>query len=288
MSKLTETLAGVETDTATAATLAIMADSTIAAVLVDDNAGRAFAISRNDFKVDQVTPANRAEVFMPKLIVAKPKLQNATSLIEYINGFKNEHSMTFADITTDTIVSVMDYHLRPAMSEDGHQSNARLGENVATLALPKSEEWSIWTGVNEKLISHIDFASFLEENAFDVVSPAGADLLELCRDLQVKQDMSFSSSIRMGDAVSVSYSKEEDATTKQNMTLPVKFMISIPVYFGEPPVTIECYMRRKISGGTLYLGYKMIRLEATRQREFNRVVGEVEAATAVTTVFGVR
>lgn len=290
MTKVSDVIGGDETDAATGAALALLADSSVAVQMVSDaTTGRDWAIRRNDFLVEQVTPAHKAEVYLPKTVKASPKMQNALSLIEYLNRFKYvDHSMVFADVTSDTLVGVIDYHGIPGEIAADKQSNARLGEHVVTLALPKSEEWRIWTGANEKLMSHTDFASFLEENSFDVTTPAGADLLELCRDLQVKQDMSFSSSIRMGDAVSISYQKDEDATTKQNMTLPVSFTVSIPVYFGEGPVELTCMMRRKISDGRLMLGYKIIRLEATRQREFARVVGEVEAATALTAVYGIK
>ena len=80
----------------------------------------------------------------------------------------------------------------------------------------------------------------------------------------------------------------EDATTKQNMTLPVSFTIEIPVYFGEGAVAQTCMTRRKISDGKLMLGYKILRLETTRQKEFARVVNEVEASTGLTTIYGTR
>lgn len=285
--KVIDAIGEDDTDAATGAVLALLADTNIAVQMVSDQSDRDFAIKRNDFLVEQITPPNKAKVYLPKIVTAAPQAQNVSSLIEYLSRFKNEHSMVFADIMTDRLVGVIDHHEQPiSHDETGLQTNARLGAHVVSLHLPKSEEWKIWTGANEKLMSHTDFASFLEENSFDVVSPAGADLLELCRDLQVKQDMSFSSSIRMGDAVSISYQKDEDATTKQNMTLPVSFDISIPVYFAEAAVQLTCMMRRKISDGRLHLGYKIIRLEATRQREFARVVGEVEAATTLTTIYG--
>lgn len=284
MSKIDDaTQSHADTEAAMTTVLARLADANVPCQAFDTPDGRTFVVSRNDFKVENVTPANKAEVFMPKNIKAAPKVQNAISLIEYLNRFKNDDSVVFADIKADTIVGVIDHHISHNAAD-----NARLGDHSVTLALPKSEEWAKWTGQNERLMSHTDFASFLEENSFDVVSPAGADLLELCRDLQVKQDMNFSSSIRMGDAVSISYQKDEDAVTKQNMSLPVSFMIEIPVYFGEGPVALTCYMRRKISDGKLHLGYKIIRLEATRQKEFARVVTEVEVATGLTTIYGTR
>ena len=121
-----------------------------------------------------------------------------------------------------------------------------------------------------------------------MTKPSGADLLELCRDLQVKQDMQFGGSIRMGDYASVSYSKDSDATTKDSIALPISFDIAIPVYFGEENVPLTAWMRRKIGDNKLSLGYKITRAEAARQREFNRIVSQIQSVTGVTTVYGTR
>lgn len=270
------------TDSAVAAALTDLMNTDVPASFFEDkDTGRQFVVRRNDFVLDQITPPNRAKVFPPQTIVANPKAQNAVSFIEYINRFKNDHSMVFADIQSNRFVGVIDYHTEQS-------AEAKAGSHVLTLDLPKSEEWARWTSQNERLMSHVDFASFLEENAFDVTNPAGADLLELCRDLQVKSDMNFSSSVRMGDAVSVSFSKDEDAVTKDKLSLPVKFDIAIPVYFGESSVMMTCWMRRKIDRGSLQLGYKINRLEQIRQAEFGRVANEIEAATSLTLVYGTK
>lgn len=279
ISEVVEDNAGAES--AVAVALANLVSGDVPGQMVETPDGRMFIIRRNDFVLDNITPPNKAQVFPPQTIVAAPKAQNAVSFIEYMRRFQNEHSMVFADIQNNRFVGVIDYHTQAS-------AEAKAGSHVLTLDLPKSEEWARWTGQNDKLMSHIDFASFLEENAFDVVKPAGADLLELCRDLQVRQDMNFSSSVRMGDAVSVTYSKDEDATTKSNLQLPINFTIEIPVYFDESNVEMMCWTRRKISDGRLHLGYKINRLEQIRQKEFAHVANEIEAATGVTLIYGTK
>ena len=262
-----------------------LADTAIPATFFKIDGNRDFAAHRNDFTLKEVTSPNAAEVLMPKIVMQTPNLQTVPSLISYVNRFKNDDTVLFADIKNNRIIAVIDYHKAPVLTAE---PAARLGVHSAILHLPFSQEWDVWNGQDEELMRHVDFASFLEENSFDVTKPSGADLLELCRDLAVKQDMQFSSSIRMGDTVSVSYSKDGDATTKAGMALPVSFEISIPVYFGEANVPITAWTRRKIDDGRLLLGYKLSRAEAIRQREFNRIVSEVEADTNVTTVYGTR
>lgn len=274
------------TDASVITELTKLSEGVVPAVAVTDaETQRDFIISRNDFKVEQVTPPNKAKVYKPSFVSANVTLDNAASMIAYVNRFKNPDSVMFANIDASEIVCTIDYHGAPAAV--GHPF-AELTAHLATLDLDYSEEWARWTGANEQMMKHVDFASFLEENAYDVSSPPGADLLELVKDLQASEGVQFTSSIRMGDTASVSFQKDNDTTTKNNMKLPVSFDIAIPVYFGESPVSVTCLMRRKIVGSSLQLGFKMLRLEWTRQREFARITGAVEAATQITTVYGKR
>lgn len=270
--------------------LAKLADANVPATFFKIDGNRDFAVNRNDFTLKEVTLPNAADVLMPKIVTQTPNLQTVSSMISYVNRFKNDDTVIFADIKNNRVIAVIDYHKAPGKNPDDTviEPRARLGTHSAILHLPFSQEWDTWMGTNERLMKHVEFASFLEENAFDVAKPAGADLLELCRDLQVKQDSHFHSSIRMGDTASISFSKDEDATTKDNMVLPVSFELSIPVYFGEANIPLLAFMRRKIGDGTLHLGYKLSRHEQARQREFNRIVSEIEDGTGVTTIYGTR
>lgn len=251
-------------------------------VLFDAAEGRTFIAvptGEGGYKLEQITSANKADVLMPKVVTQHVKMQTAESMIDYVNRFKNPDTLLFADIDNNTIVSIVDYHLA--------KGDAKLGNHRATLKLPFSLEWQTWNKASGTLMSHVAFATFLEENAIDVKNPVGADLLELCRDLQVKGNHQFASAVRMGDYTSVSYAKENDATAKGDMALPLSIMLSIPVYFGETPVPIMAYMRRKIDDGKLFLGVQLSRAENTRQEEFHRIVDSITDATGkLTTVYG--
>lgn len=275
----------VQTDAAVITKLAKMADGNVPSLTFTTPDGRTFAVTRDDFKLDNITPANKAEEFKPKHVIGNVMVQTAASMIDYVSRFKNADTVLFANIEKSMMVAAIDYHKAVA----GAAPTAEFGSHNATLVLPFSDEWKTWTVVNEKLMSHIDFASFLEENAFDVIIPPGAELLEMCRDLQVKQDVNFGSSIRMGDTSSINYSKEGDVSSKGSIALPLSFSIMLPVYFGEPAVQMTAWIRRQISDGKLRLGYKLMRLEAVRQREFGRVVSEIKAGTGdLTTVYGAK
>jgi uncharacterized protein YfdQ (DUF2303 family) len=266
------------TETEAVTELAKKSFGTVPAQVIDLPDGRTFIVHRDDFNLNQVTMENKVDVLMPKVTRQGVSVGDRLSLIDYANRFKNENSVMFADVNNNSIMCVIDYH-----APDG----ARLVKHHARLTLPFSEQWLVWIKSNDKLMAHVDFANFLEENALDVTRPAGAELYEMIKDISVKQDSYFTTSIRMGDHVAVTYQKDEDATTtKAQMELPTEFEIRLPIYFLEREVAVRCFMRRKISDGHLSLGYKMNRIETTRQAEFGRIVYEIAGATGLPVYYG--
>lgn len=223
---------------------------------------------------------------MPKIVTQHVKMQTAGSLAAYINRFKNADTLLFADIASDTIVSIIDYH--GAIDEtDKAPLSPKLGQHRATLNLPKSLEWQTWTRASGQLMTHVAFATFLEENAVDIKNPPGADLLELCRDLQIAQNVNFGSSVRMGDLTQINYQKDQDALSKGSIALPQSIALSIPVYFGEMAVPVMAFMRRQIDDGKLKLGIQLSRADNVRQEEFHRIVDAVTTdVEGLTTVYG--
>lgn len=256
-------------------------------VQFDAPEGRTFIALPTDeggYKLEQITSANKADVLTPKVVTQHVKMQTAESLGDYINRFKNTDTMIFADVVSDTIMAVIDYHKMP---EENKNPAATLGIHRATLTLPKSLEWQTWTRASGQMMTHVGFATFLEENVVDIKNPVGADLLELCRDLQVAQNVNFGSSVRMGDLTQINYAKDQDAMSKGSIALPQSIMLSIPVYFGEAPVAVVAFMRRQIDDGKLKLGVQLSRAENVRQEEFHRVVDWVATEVKnLPTVYG--
>lgn len=282
-----------------------IAELTLAAergvVAIDAKGNREFIAlpdSEGGYTLEQITQANAADVLLPKLVTQHVRMQTAESLSDYLNRFQNEDSVLFADIATDTIAAIVDYHgapsgnvptkeTKPVEGPVDSRGAARLGLHRATLVLPKSLEWQTWNKASGTLMSHLAFASFLEENSIDIKNPVGADLLELCRDLQVLNNVTFGGTVRDGDYTTVNYAKESDAAAKGGVQLPQSILLSIPVYFGEQPVPIMAFMRRKIDDGDLLLGIQLSRAENVRQMEFHRIVDAVTSnVNHLTTVYG--
>jgi hypothetical protein len=285
------------TDAAVISKLTQLADANLAAQVIKTDDGRTFAIHRNDIMVTDKTLPNAAEVLPPKVIALTTQLQTSLALCQYLHRFKDADSIMFADVTGSKITAILDYHVRPTANitdrptpqqagAEGKPAFPRHSAHRAVLQLRHSQEWAVWTGQNEKLMSHVNFANFLEENAMDVINPDGAALLELIRDLNVKSGSTFKSQVRQGDVVKFEYQKADDVSSKEEIEMPVGFTLSIPVYFGEEPITMNVLLRRKIDDGQLFLGFKIQRLENNKQTEFLRIAEEISAHTNVESVLG--
>ena len=270
------------TDASVVHELSRLAEGNVPALHFTTGDNRRFMVRRDDFVIEDKTLPNAADVLPPKIVTATVTVQRASSLTSYMNIYKNAASLLFADIDRDTVVGAIDYH------QGGSTIDPRHNKHTATLQLKRSEEWNRWTQKNEKLMDQVEFADFLEENHWDVSDPTGAELLELCRDLHASDDQSVKSVVRDGDVIKIAFQKETGVQTTDGIEMPSEFAITIPVYFGEPPVTLTCLMRRKVQGPNLLLGFKIVRLEAIRQSEFQRVVEAVSVDTNLPAIYGVK
>lgn len=242
-------------------------------------AGRHFLIVPGEMRYTDVSEPNSVPKILPDHIMQGVTLQTTDSLIAYANRFKNADTMLFASITNNTIRAILDYHEAPA--------GPKHSDHQAALTLPLSEEWRLWTGIDKKLMPQLDFARFIEENADDIASPDGATILETMRDLQAKRKVNFTKAVRTNtDNESFEYSDETSVTTKGGIDVPTRFLLSIPIYFGEPPTMIGAFLRWKLDDGQLLLGISLNRAELVRQAAFRLIVEGIVSKTDLPAVFG--
>lgn len=231
-------------------------------------------------------PVGGVNVRRPGRAVAYVTLETADSLADYVNAFKGDGTRLFGAISENSITAVLDYH-EPVSSPGGEPDHA---QHVAALKLPFSLEWKAWTEADGKLYPQLDFVRFLEENREDIASPAAADVLEACRDLQALRKVDFRSVVREdSENYKIEWADESDARSKKgDVTLPAEFKLSIPVYFEGRPVEVIALLRWKLDTdtGTLALGIKLKRAERIRQAMFKEVLAGVVEATDCEFVHG--
>ena len=248
------------------------------------DSGREYLFAQADLKqIDVTDPARK--LALPAQIAQSVSLQTADALIEYLRLYKTTTTVVFADVTANRLVGVIDYH---HASDGAESAQAELLLHRATLVLPYSEEWKIWTGVSGKLMPQLDFARFLEENAVDIDSPPAGQLLDAVRDLHAIRRAEFKRAVRTNtDEETFEYSEETTATTRAgSVALPTKFTLSIPVYFGGEPVLVTAFLRWNLDDGKLMLGVKLQRQEFIRQAEFGVIVARVADTIARPAILG--
>lgn len=247
--------------------------------IITSNSGREFLVTPDGFQHADVSEPHGVAEPEPAFIRQDVTLQTTDSLVDYLGRFSDADSLMFADIEASRIVAAVDYH--------GKADPARVAHR-ATLSLPFSEEWKIWTRIDDRLMPQLEFARFLEENGADVEAPSGAELLEACRDLQAKRKVDFKKAVRTNtDNESFEYSDETTATTKGgSVEVPSKFQLRLPVYFGDTTVELFAFLRWKLEDGQLLLGVKLHRREHVRQAVFKRIVEDAAGRSGVDVVFG--
>ena len=246
--------------------------------VVKTDSGREFLVLPNEMTSQDVTPAHATDVNLPKRISQQVVLQNADSLLEYLKRFMSADTVLLADIMANRIVGAIDYH---------NKDKAALVQHRATLDLPYSEEWKTWAGINGQLKPQLEFARFIEENAPDIKAPDAASLLEAVRDLQAKRSVNFVKAVRTAsDNENFEFTDNTEARTKGDLELPTKFLLSLPVYFGDPDAVLLAFLRWKLDNGQLMLGIKLHRAEHVRQAAFKMIVTDAAERTGLLALYG--
>ena len=260
--------------------IARLASASAKAHFVRSDDGREFLIVPDDFKHQEVTLAHALPTYEPDMIRQAVTLQTQDSLIDYVKRYKGADTILFADMAVNTIVAQIDYHAPQKPAHIAHK---------ASLVLPYSEEWKTWTAISGKLMPQLEFARFLEENGADVKTPDAGTLLEACRDLQAHRKVNFTKAVRTSsENENFEFTTETEARTRGGIELPTKFVLSIPVYFGEPETELHAFLRWKIAdeGAGLSLGIALHRAEYVRQAVFQQIVGDASNRTDCPAVFG--
>lgn len=202
------------------------------------------------------------------------------TVIAYFNRFKSGASALFADQPKFTIVGILDYHA---------PETPAFREHRLSYAAPRSLEWLTWRAQSGKRMDQETFAQFIEDNVVDIREPAGADVLEVARNLQSKKKVEFSSAIRLADGQQqFSYQEAIDGSTaKGQIKIPDTFKLGIPVFLGGDMYEVTARLRYRIESGKLGLWYELYRPEHIEIDAFSQVVTKVADGTATPVWAGV-
>lgn len=279
--------------TETDALAAILTNAAKGPQILKTDDGRTFAFTPGDMSMKELTRDDALPSLLPDHIDQAVTIETIESFGDYVNRFKTPLTSIFGEIAENRMVAVMDYHVPPSPLKEGEEAltdvlgGPQFAAHRVTLRLPFALEFKTWSAVSGKMMTQLEFARFLEENAADILVPSGADLLEVARDLHAVRKVDFRKAVRTStDVENFEYSDSTEAKTSGGVEVPTKFMIAIPVYFGEEPVTFHAFLRWNLADGQLSLGVVLHRAEHVRQAEFKRLVARVVEVTQCPAVFG--
>lgn len=257
---------------------AVLAGARMAQPLVPLDDGRTFILTPPGFSAQNVTDPH----LLPPRIKQSVTLDTRAALSAYINRFVDDRSVIVADIDAGKIHGLLDYH---KASGTMMALEPMAVSHRATLHLRDSEEFKRWNAIEGKMLDQVEFAAFLEENAEDISEPDPTVMIEVSRDLEATQGVTFKASTRLenGDRA---FTYETETKTKGDIRVPREFRLSIPLYQGEEPVALRCAFRWRVSGGGLVLGFEWRRVEYMRQAFFQQIATQVAEDTGCPVYFG--
>jgi len=213
----------------------------------------------------------------PDRIRACVTMESVNSFTEYVNRFKLDESVIFADVLEPPyeFTAILDYH-KPA-------TGAAWGTHIVKLVLTQTDEWKTWKGADKNAMDQVDFAHFIEDNVNDIRTPDGATMLEMALAFEASQDASFSGKLNLqnGDVALVA----DQSTTAQavgkdgKITIPGEFTLRIAPFRGMPQSDVQARFKYNLCRGRLSLGYQLIR----PKQLLDHVVGQSQDVIAAET-----
>jgi uncharacterized protein YfdQ (DUF2303 family) len=248
---------------------------------------------RDELEVPFVLVPNGTNIQSLELFMAAPvrkrgslTFSDVQSFIHYVNKHKVEGSTAlFATVMEHGAVlsAVFDHHSSGAEGSPGWRAH------TARYATQPTVEWKRWTAANKVQMGQKQFAEFLEENLTNIVSPAGAVVLEVARRLEAKTSVNFVSGVRLnnGDTQLV-YEETTDAKAgeKGDLAIPEEFKIGLELFEGSAAYEVRARLRYRIEAKALKLWFELVNPHLIVKDAVKELVAAVRAETGLTALMG--
>jgi len=130
-----------------------------------------------------------------------------------------------------------------------------------TLTLEPTTAWQHWLN-HQGLNALPTFASIIEDGMDEIVTPSAATVLEIAQTVHVSGTVKVKNASRLADG-QTQYVYEEEVEQRAGvagtLTIPDELVLSVPVFQGTDPVTVRARIKTRRQGGTLTIGYTLVR-----------------------------
>lgn len=207
----------------------------------------------------------------PRRKTGEYRVHDADSFVAYLAKHADTDTEVWADAVAAKITGVLDAHQVDDPRHEGHR---------VIYGVLLTEAWKRWTEFDGKPLAQEDFADFIQERAIDVVTPSGADMLEVAQTFKATVGVNVESSVRLSTGQR-QFVYREDIDGKAGKTgqleIPETFVLALRPFEGADAFKVTARLRYRISSGDLKIGYKLERPEDVIREAFLSVVTKVQA-----------
>lgn len=256
----------------------VLRGARIADPVISGPDGKKYAFVPERFNLTPLSDDTRLPIYPGQTVI----VDDRQSLINYIKRFSDSRSIIIADFDALTITAHLDWH--PHNQHEDAGTSGPMRHNVM-LKMRPSEEFARWNAFANKVHDQAEFARFLEENATDIASPDPATMIEISRDFEATVGQTYKSSTRLdnGDRRMVFQSESQ---AKNEIVVPQKFTVSIPIYNGEEPDTLTALFRWRAQNGGVGFAFEWHRVEYQRAAHFEQIAATAAEETGLTYFMG--
>lgn len=229
-----------------------------------------FMLVPNDLKLVN------AEDFLDRPIrrSERHEFRSIKSFIDYINSQKLPGTRIFASQDRLTFIGDIEHPATGVSFPSWHS-------HIPTLKLRNDPDWDRWNGVNGKMMSQTEFADFIDEMQFTVVSPDSAALIEMVEKMQVTGDKKFASSInRTTGSVELEW-RDEVKQTDGKLKLPTTLGICVAPFEAVAPIDMAVALRWRAGNGAFTFGVRLHRPDKILRAAWTKACETIEAETDV-------
>lgn len=243
-------------------------------IILADDGGQYVALP-DDFKLARIEPLEKA---LPYVVQRELHL-SVTSFCDYVNRFRTPETQIFGDFRKPGVRAVFDYHA-PGDGESRH--NAQHCAHVAEYNPPWSEAWARWRSIDNREMTQVEFAEFIEENYSDIAQPDHAELLDMVSNLSAVRKGHFSSGVRLQDGShELSFSEDVEAKVGKNkVVVPSEITLGVQVLFGGAAYKVRVLLRYRAKDGLSFV-VRINRRLFVEQQAFADVLDAVTLATGI-------
>jgi len=178
------------------------------------------------------------------------------------------------DPSAPAIVAILNYDQEGVAGWRDHR---------VVLEFRSTPAWKRWKAMDGKFMTQAEFAEFIEDNASEVFTPTGSELLELVSKLEVTNKAEFKSSVNLTTGeVEFAYADNQNAKVGNGkLVIPKHFMLGLAPFIGSSQYSVKANFRYRLREGVLTMGFKLMNVDKVVEDVTNDLMGKITAGTPV-------